>query len=78
MTQPTITRLLPSLPVDTPKGSALAIFMIWLGEEHNMLWTCIQDETGEIWTFDNKYIRGQKNIQMERIVDNKHLHGDIK
>lgn len=73
-----ILQLNPSIPLDTPKGPGLAILVTWLNEEHHFLWTVIQDETGEIWTWENPFVRGQKNIQMGRIVDNSKLKGDIK
>jgi hypothetical protein len=72
-----IIQLNPSIPLDTPKGQGLAILVTWLNEEHNLLWTVIQDETGEIWTWENPKVRGTKNIQMNRIISNDYLKGDI-
>lgn len=73
-----ILQLEPSIPVDTPKGAGLAILVTWLNEEHHLLWTVIQDDSGEVWTWENPKVRGQKNIQMGRIVDNNYLKGNIK
>jgi hypothetical protein len=61
-----ITQLNPPLPVNTPKGTALAHLVIDYGPEHNLIWVCFIDETGECWSYDNKHIRAQKNITMGR------------
>ncbi len=58
----------PPLPVTTPKGSALAHVLIDYGPEHNLLWVCFQDATGECWTWANKDIRAQVNITMGRVM----------
>lgn len=55
----------PPLPVETPKGKALAHVMIDPGVEHDLLWVCFQDD-GECWTWRNPEIRAQKNITMGR------------
>lgn len=73
-----ILQLSPTIPLDTPKGPALAIFITWLSEEHHLLWTCIQDETGEVWTYENPKVRGTKSVTFGRIVDNKYLRKDVK
>ena len=62
-----ITQLNPPLPLETPKGSALAHLVIDYGPEHNLIWVCFIDETGECWSYDNKHVRAQKNITMGRI-----------
>ena len=62
-----ITQLNPPLPLQTPKGSALAHLVIDYGPEHNLIWVCFIDETGECWSYDNKHVRAQKNITMGRI-----------
>ncbi len=61
-----ITQLNPPLPVNTPKGKAVAHFLIDYGLEHNIMWVCFQDDSGECWTWDNKHIRAQKNITIGR------------
>lgn len=68
-----LVQLDPPLSLDTPKGPGLAILVNWLSIEEHLLWTVIQDKTGEIWTWPNPQVRGQKNIQAGRIIDNKHL-----
>ena len=62
-----ITRIDPPLPLDTPKGKALAHFIIDYGFEQDLYWVCFQEETGECWTWNNKDIRAQKNITVGRI-----------
>ena len=51
----------PPMPLDTPKGKALAHFLIDYGAEHHWLWVCFQDDTGECWTWENTQIRAQHN-----------------
>lgn len=59
-----ILQLNPTIPLDTPKGPAFAHFLIDMGQEHNLLWICFIDATGECWTFDNRAIRMQANPTM--------------
>ena len=68
-----VTQLSPSIPLDTPKGPGLALFYIWLSEEHHGLWVVCIDSTGEFWTYENPQVRGTKSVTFGRIVDNKHL-----
>lgn len=60
-------QLNPPIPVDTPKGSALAHVLVDYGIEHNINWVCFQDDTGECWTWSNRDIRAQKNITYGRL-----------
>lgn len=60
-----ILQLNPTLPVETPMGKALAHFLIDYGEEHHLMWVCIQ-ENGEIWTWENPKIRAQTNPSFNR------------
>ena len=62
-----ITRIDPPLPLQTPKGKAMAHFLIDYGFEHDLYWVCFQNETGECWTWSNKDIRAQINITAGRI-----------
>jgi hypothetical protein len=66
-----ITQLNPPIPLDTPKGEGLALLVIDYGAEHNILWTVAINETGEIWTFMNSFVRATKNISMGRRVKEK-------
>lgn len=64
-----ITRIDPPLPIVTPKGKALAHFLIDYGIEYDLLWVCFQNDTGECWTWRNKEIRASENITMGRTND---------
>jgi len=61
-----IVQLNPQIPMMTPKGSAQAIMVIDYSEEHDLKWVCIQDSTGEVWTWPNDKVRGFKNITTGR------------
>jgi len=64
-----ILQLNPPIPLNTPKGSGLAHLVIDMGCEHHLLWVVILDSNGEIWTFENPEVRGQKNITMGRVFN---------
>jgi hypothetical protein len=61
-----ILQLDPPVPLRTPKGDAVAHFLIDYGAEFDLLWVCFQDDTGECWTWSNPHIRAGKNITMGR------------
>jgi hypothetical protein len=61
-----ITRLDPPMPIMTPKGRALAHFLIDYGPEHDLMWVCFQDDSGECWTWENAQIRARVNTTMGR------------
>ena len=61
-----LTQLNPPIPLITPKGKAWAHIVIDYGQEHDLLWVCFQDETGECWTWGNRDVRMQENITMGR------------
>lgn len=61
-----ILQLNPPIPVDTPRGKALAQLVIDYGPEHDLLWVCFQDDTKECWTWGNQQIRAQTNVTMNR------------
>ena len=65
-----ILQLNPPIPMSCPKGNGLAWFITDYGVEHNLMWTIAIDETGEIWTYANPYVRAIKNITMERLINN--------
>lgn len=52
--------------LDTPKGQALAKFLIDRGIDSDNEWICIINSTGEIWSFDNSDVRACKNITIGR------------
>jgi hypothetical protein len=62
-----ILQLNPPIPLSTPKGSALAHFVIDLGPENNLQWVCFQDDTGQCWTWMNSDIRATSNVTMQRL-----------
>lgn len=61
-----ITRIDPPIPLKTPKGKALAHFIIDYGIEHDLMWICFQNDTGECWSWRNKDIRADENITIGR------------
>lgn len=61
-----ITRLDPPIPVSTPKGKAMAIAWIDYGIENDLIWMCIQDDTGECWQWENATIRARQNYTLGR------------
>lgn len=60
-----IRQLDPALPLNTPKGPALAHLVIDYGAEADLIWVCFQDN-GEVWSWRNQDIRAVKNITMGR------------
>jgi len=69
----TIHELQQHLWLDTPRGMALAKFLVDHGIDGDNEWICIVNETGEIWSFDNSDVRAAKNITIGRRVDEKPL-----
>lgn len=61
-----IVQLNPPIPVITPKGDAIAHFLIDYGIEQDLMWVCFQTDTGECWTWGNAKIRSAKNITLGR------------
>ena len=57
----TICPIVPPLPVETPKGHAMAHFLLDYGFEHYLMFVCFVDESGECWVFDNRKVKMQKN-----------------
>jgi len=62
-----LLQLNPPMPLETPKGPALAHVLIDNGPEHSLLWVCFVDASGECWTFPNEKVRAQKNITLGRL-----------
>lgn len=56
-----VIRINPPIPLMTPKGRALAHFIIDNGIENDLMWVCFQDDTGECWTWENAQIRARVN-----------------
>jgi len=65
-----ILQLNPMIPIyrvsDGMEGYAFLI--IDYSQEHNLLFTCAMDN-GEIWSLNNKEIRFQKNISLDRKIN---------
>lgn len=62
-----LLQLDPPIPLETPKGSALAHVLIDYGPEYDLMWVCFNDADGQCWTWTNKDVRGAKNITIGRI-----------
>ena len=60
-----ILQLNPALPLKTPRGKALAHFVIDYGIEHDLLWVCFESD-GQIWTWSNKDVRADVNLTIGR------------
>jgi len=54
------------LEVDTPKGRGSIWLVTEYGSETPKVFTCILNETGEIWEFTNHQIRVTSNITFGR------------
>lgn len=61
-----ILQLSPHIPVKTPKGDAQAIGWIDYSEEHDLMWICFLDESGQCWIFPNHEIRAFENYTVGR------------
>jgi hypothetical protein len=60
-------QLNPPIPMNTPKGEGFAHILIDYGPESDLYWTVLITETGEIWTYANRYVRASKNITLGRM-----------
>jgi hypothetical protein len=58
-------QLNPPIPVETPKGKALAQIIIDYGPEHDLVWVVFQ-VSGECWAWRNQDIQAEKNITFGR------------
>lgn len=61
------TQLNPPIPLNTPRGPALAHGVIDYGPEHNLVWVCFTDSDGQVWCWDNSKVRAVKNVTMGRV-----------
>ncbi|MEO8747263.1 MAG: hypothetical protein ABI379_06380 [Rhodanobacter sp.] len=64
-------QLNPPIPMCTPKGEGFAHILLDYGPESDLYWTVLLTETGEIWTYANKYVRASKNITLGRTQPSK-------
>lgn len=70
-----LLRLDPPLPLMTPRGDAMAHFVIRDGAEHHLRWVVFIIETGECWTFLNPDVRLWTNITEGRAKVTPFKHG---
>ncbi|MEO9078792.1 MAG: hypothetical protein ABI268_05720 [Rhodanobacter sp.] len=61
----------PPIPMTTPKGEGFAHILLDYGPESDLYWTVLITQTGEIWTYANRYVRAAKNITLGRIQPDK-------
>lgn len=61
-----ITQLNPPLPLETPKGSGWAHFVIDYGSECDLMWVVFLDKDGACWTVPNPEVRMSWNWSMGR------------
>ena len=66
-----VIRLQPPIWLHTPKGEARAHFLIIVDEDDDDEWKCLQQETGEWWTWKNTDVRGMKNVTLGRTTISK-------
>jgi len=52
--------------LETPKGLALAKFLVDRGIDADNEWICIVNDTGEIWSFDNSDVLVCKSYTLGR------------
>jgi hypothetical protein len=62
-----ITQLSPPLPLCCPKGNGLAHLVIDYGAEHDLIWVIFIDDTGEVWSYQNREVKAQHNVTMGRL-----------
>jgi len=61
-----LIQLNPPLPIVTPLGKGFAHVLIDYGIEHDLMWVCFQNDSGECWSWSNIDIRADKNITIGR------------
>jgi hypothetical protein len=64
--QTVLVQLNPPLPLETPKGSGWAHFVIDYGPESALLWVVFMDADGACWTVQNAEVRMSYNWTMGR------------
>lgn len=55
--------------LDTPKGLALAKFLIDRGIDSDLEWVTVLNDTGQILSFDNSEVQVTKSFTLGRRVD---------
>lgn len=69
-THMSMLQLDPPIPLVTPKGEGFAHVLLDYGPESDLYWTVLITQTGEIWTYANRYVRAGKNITLGRTQPN--------
>lgn len=67
----------PPIPVDTPKGQALAVVLLDYGPDYDLMWVTFLDENGQCWTWRNSDIRGVKNVSLGRRLRDERASGQV-
>jgi hypothetical protein len=62
----TILELRQHVEVMTPKGRGKVWLVTEYGQQIEKVFTCILDESGEIWEFTNKDIKATNNLTFGR------------
>lgn len=60
-----ILQLNPPLWFDTPKGRALAHFVVDTSMEHELEFVCFH-QTGEVWSWSQRDVRAAPNLTLGR------------
>ena len=61
------TQLNPTLPLHVlDRGDGYAVGVIDYGQEHNLIWVTVINDTGEVWCAPNTAVRFGKNWTMGR------------
>ena len=58
-------QLNPPIPVETPRGPALAQVLIDYGPEYDLVWVCFGADR-ECWSWRNQDIRAEANLTFGR------------
>ena len=64
-----ILELQNQIPMDTPYGQAMAMFVIDQGNEQDLQWVTVitaGEHANEIWTWRNREVRMRANVTMGR------------
>jgi len=64
-----VTQLNPPIPVITPKGYAIAYFLVDYGPGSDLIWICFQKEKGEILSWENSDVRCKNIVNVADVFD---------
>lgn len=73
-----VLQLDPLIPMNCPKGSGYAHFMIDYSPEMHLYWVIFITATGECWTYANPLIRIEDNITLQRVTTDESKSQEIK